>query len=158
MPTNQGGFVRRRRIFDNIILVQEAMHSGLVRKEKGMVIKIDLANAYDRVRHSYLFEVLSCYGFDEGFRNWIKACIGEPWISPLVNGCTADFFKASRGLRQGFPLSPLIYVLQASVLSRLLDRRRQDQDLLGIRMTREFQNINHTQFANDALLIEGASS
>eukprot|EP00253_Pinus_taeda_P010075 PITA_10075 len=55
---NQGGFISNRHIHDSIILVQEAIHSSLSRQEKGFVLKLDLANAFDRVRHSFLFVVL----------------------------------------------------------------------------------------------------
>ena len=98
---NQGGFIQGRQLVDNFVLVQEAIHSSLHRKEKGMVIKLDLENAFDRVRHSFLFEVLQKQGFRQNFVKWIRACISEPWIAPLVNGRAAEFFKATRGLRQG---------------------------------------------------------
>jgi exonuclease III len=101
VPENQGGFIKGRQIADNIILVQEALHSSLCRKDKGMIIKLDLANAFDRVNHNFLFEVMKKFGFDESFVNWIRACIGSPWIAPMVNGRVTSFFKASRGLRQG---------------------------------------------------------
>jgi hypothetical protein len=64
---NQGGFVEKRQIWDNIILVQEAIHSIFNNREKGMVIKIDMANAFDRVKHSFLFEVLKKFGFNPPF-------------------------------------------------------------------------------------------
>ena len=55
IPENQGGFMRGRQILDNIILVQEAIHTSYRKKEKGMVVKLDLANAFDRVKHDFLF-------------------------------------------------------------------------------------------------------
>ena len=58
IPENQGGFIKGRNIGDNIILVQEAIHSSQSRKEKGMIIKLDLENAFDRVRHSFMFQVM----------------------------------------------------------------------------------------------------
>jgi hypothetical protein len=117
IPENQGGFVKGRHIVDNIILVQEALHSSICHKDKGMIINIDLANAFDRVRHNFLFKVMEKFGFAPSFINWIKSCIDSPWIYPLVNGRATKFFQASRGLRQGCPLSPLFYAIQAIVLS-----------------------------------------
>jgi len=127
IPANQGRFIQGRQIVDNFILVQEAIHSSMARKEKGMVVKLDLENTFDRVRHSFLTEILHKFGFGSKFINWIKACISEPWIAPLVNGRAMDFFKASRGLRQGCPLFPFLFVLQASVLSFLLNKKQQNQ-------------------------------
>lgn len=122
IPENQGGFVQGRQIVDNIILVQEDIHSSLQQKEKGMVVKLDLANAFDQVCHKFLFEVMHKFGFGQEFIRWVRACISEPWIAPLVNGRATEFFKASRALHQGFPLSPLLYVLQASALSFYLEK------------------------------------
>jgi ribonuclease HI/exonuclease III len=157
VPENQGGFVQGRHIADNIILVQEAIHSSVLRKEKGMVVKLDLANAFDRVRHDFLFEVMKKFGFDLHFISWIKACIGSPWIAPLVNGKVSGFFKASRGLRQGCPLSPLLYALQASALSFQLENAQLHKDLMGLSITPGVKDINHAQFADDTLLLGGAS-
>ena len=157
IPENQGGFIKGRQISDNIILVQEGIHSSVKRKEKGVVIKLDLANAFDRVRHEFLFQVMTRFGFASGLLSWVKACISTPWIAPLVNGRAANFFQASRGLRQGCPLSPLLYAIQAASLSFLLDHYRVHEDLLGLRIVRGVKDVNHTQFADDTLLLGGAS-
>ena len=91
-PENQGGFVKGRKIWDNIILVQEAIHSSLTNGDKGMVVKLDLANAFDRVSHPFLFQVMLRFGFAPEFVSWVKACISKPWIAPLINGRAAPFF------------------------------------------------------------------
>ena len=62
---NQGGFARQRHIMINVILLWEAIHSNKKRKEKGMVIKIDMANKFDRVRHEFLFQVMQHFGIDK---------------------------------------------------------------------------------------------
>lgn len=67
-------------------------------------MKLDMANAFDRVRHSFLYVVLHQFGLTYSFIHWIQACIGSPYISPLVNGRSASIFLLSRGLRQGYPL------------------------------------------------------
>ena len=74
----QGGFVKGIHILDNVIQVQEAMHSSFLRKEKGILIKLDMANSFDRVKHSFLFSVLHSFGFSSSFLNLIKTCINNP--------------------------------------------------------------------------------
>jgi len=122
-----------------------------------MVIKLDLTNAFDRVRHNFLFKVMGNFGFAPAFVNWIKACIGSPWITPLVNGRVTKFFQASRGLRQGCPLSPFLYAIQASVLSFQLEHSQSHNNLHGLRIAPGVKNINHAQFVDDTLLMGGAS-
>lgn len=157
IPENQGGFIKGRQILDNIVLVQGAIHSSCQRKEKGMIIKLELTNAFDRVRHDFLFKVMGKMGFAQKFINWVKACIAAPWISPLVNGRSAEYFQASRGLRQGCLLSPLLYTIQALVLSFQLDYCQQICSLSGLRMVTNVKDINHAQFADDTLLLGGTS-
>ena len=86
---------------DNVIQVQEALHSRIQRKEKGMLIKLDMANAFDRVKLSFLYSVLRSFGFSPTFINLIKSCTDKPWIAPLVNGRTKNLFQATLGLHHG---------------------------------------------------------
>ena len=122
-----------------------------------MVIKLDLANAFDRVRHDFLFAVMAKFGFSLEFISWIEGCVGDPWIAPLVNGRPTNFFKASRGLRQGCPLSPLLYAIQASMLSFQLNLSQDIHMLPGLRIANNVWDINHAQFADDTLLLGGAN-
>jgi hypothetical protein len=75
-----------------------------------MIIKIYMANAFDRVKHSFLNAVLEKFGFNQDFITWIGSCISNPWISPLINGQPKNLFKASRGLHAKDVLSPLYYM------------------------------------------------
>eukprot|EP00253_Pinus_taeda_P023265 PITA_23265 len=97
---NQGGFMANRQISNSVLLVQEAIHSSHSRNEKGFILKLDLADAFDRVRHSFLFAVLQKMGFSSFFLDIIRACISGPWIAPLINGRPGPSFRSSRGLRQ----------------------------------------------------------
>ena len=63
----QGGFVVGRNIVDNIIIVQEAIHSSMDRKGKGMAINLDMDNAFDRVNHFFLLEIMTKFGFSTRF-------------------------------------------------------------------------------------------
>jgi hypothetical protein len=128
---------KKGQIIDNIVLVQEAIHSSVQSKGKGMVIKLDMANTFDRVHHSFLFQVMERFGFNSSFIQWVVACIGNPWISPLVNGRPTCFFQASRGLHQGFPLSPLLFIIVVESLSRKLEKERDLGNLPGLQITEE---------------------
>jgi ribonuclease HI/exonuclease III len=158
IPENQGGFVHGRQILDNIILVQEAIHTSSKKSEKGMVVKLDLASAFDRVRHDFLLTVMGKFGFTQKFIGWIKACIAAPWIAPLINGRPTKFFQASRGLRQGCPMSPMLYVIQAAVLSYQFQSCLLNRSLPGIRITSSTKELSHAQFADDTLLLGAAST
>ena len=97
-----------------------------------MVIKLDMANAFDRVRHKFLLDIMKM-GFKETFIGWIEKCIARSWISPLINGRGVGFFQASRGLRQGCPLSPFLYILVREALSRNLEVARISHHIPRIR-------------------------
>ena len=122
-----------------------------------MAVKLDLANAFDRVSHPFLLQVMLRFRFSPKFVSWVKACISKPWIAPLINGRAGPFFQATRGMRQGCPLSPLLYAIQALVLSFQLENARLEQELPGIRLARGTKDLNHAQFADDTILMGGAS-
>lgn len=81
----------------------------------------------------------------------------SPWIAPLVNGRSTPYFQVPQCLRQGCPLSPLLYAIQAFVLSFQLDTCLQQKSLPGINIAPRVKNINHAQFADDTLLLRIAS-
>ena len=91
----------------------------------GVALKIDLSKAFNRVSWIYLRLLLTRLGFNYSFIKWIFACITTASFAVLINGATSHFFHSERGLRQGCPLSPLLFLLVAEGLSRaLLDAKR----------------------------------
>jgi len=101
-----------------------------------MVIKLDMENAFDRVKHFFLFQFLSKFGFDQAFVHWIKACIGPLWIAPPINGRAFVFFKSNPELRQRCPMSLLMYVIMAESMSRKLEEERRKVNMGSIRIVR----------------------
>ena len=118
-----------------------------------MLIKLDMKNAFDRVKLPFLYDVLLSFGFCSCFVNSIKACTDKPQIAPLVNGRPSDFFKATRSLRQGCPMSPFLYILMAETLSRKLIVEKEAGYILGIMIARGVDPINHALFEYDSLLL-----
>ena len=75
---NKGGFVPNRQIIDNVIIVQEAVHSSILKQEKGMIVKLVMANVFDKVSHPYLMVVPQKLGFSKEIIEVIQDCISTP--------------------------------------------------------------------------------
>ena len=122
-----------------------------------MLIKLEMKNAFDRVKLPFLYDVLIAFGFSSEFVKFIKACTDRPWIVPLVNGRPSEFFQATRGLWKGCPMSPFLYILMAESLSRMLLAEMDVGVISGIKIAKGLVPINHSLFANDSLLLGGVS-
>ena len=157
---SQNAFVGGRQILDSVLIANECLDSRLKSLVPGVVCKLDIEKAYDHVNWDALFYLLDRMGFGVRWRGWIKACISTVRFSIIVNGSPIGFFGNSRGLRQGDPLSPLLFLLIMEVLSRIL-KKTEDYGLLrgflvgptnsiGVR-------ISHLLFADDTILFCNAS-
>nr|XP_027093687.1 uncharacterized protein LOC113714086 [Coffea arabica] len=113
---------------DNVALteisqLEEELVSDITRSNWGgnVVIKLDMMKVYDRVSWPFLLQVLRRFGFSETWIDMIWRLVSNVWFSVLVNGAPQGFFKSSRGLWQGDPILPALFVLSAEVLSRALN-------------------------------------
>lgn len=84
-------------------------------------MKIDLRKAYDFVPWGLIEDLLKKLNFPIQFIKWIMACISTPSFSIIINGNTCSFFKGKKGMRQGDPISPLLFVVVMEYLTRILD-------------------------------------
>ena len=125
----QNSFVDGRQILDSVLITNECLDSRLKCHSPGVVCKLDMEKAYDYVNWDALLYLLNRMGFVLKWREWIMACIFTVHYLVLVNGSSAGFFGSSCGLRQGDPLSPLLFLLIMEVLSRIL-KKTEDSGLL----------------------------
>jgi hypothetical protein len=117
--------------------------------------KLDLGKAYDHVNWDFLLYMLQMYGFGERWRDWIEFCISTVKFSILANGTLSGFFQSSRGLRQGDPLSRLLFVVDMESLSRMLNATILQGLLTSFSVgTRNNEKlvVNHLLFADDTLI------
>ncbi|KAH0633200.1 hypothetical protein KY284_035986 [Solanum tuberosum] len=150
---NQSGFVRGRSITDNIMLAQEIIHNIKKPKEgDNVVIKLDMAKAYDSVSWSFTCLVLSAMGFGEVFIDLVWRTMSNNWYSVIVNGTRHGFFHSTRGLKQGDPLSPALFILRVEVLSRMLNLLHHDPNYKGFQMEIRGPQINHLCFADYVII------
>ncbi|KAL6343127.1 hypothetical protein AAG906_019670 [Vitis piasezkii] len=134
----QGAFVEGRQILDAVLIANEAIDSTLKNNESAILCKLDIEKAYDNVDWTFILTVMQKMGFGEKWIRWIKWCISTASFSVLVNGTPTGFFQSSKGLRQGDPLSPYLFVIAMEVFSAFLQRVRGRRAL-----------ISHLLFADD---------
>lgn len=130
---SQHTFVPSRSIFDAIVLTNEIFHSFKNKSGvKGwMDLKFDFDKAYDRVSWTFLSKVMHYMGFSEHWIKMVYECISTVSFQVLLNGSPSRSFCPSRGLRQGDPLSPYLFIMVLEVFSRLIEKHITDKSLAG---------------------------
>jgi hypothetical protein len=123
-----------------------------------LALKLDLQKAYDRVNWDFIKTVLQQFGFNSKFIGWIMECISTVSFSILVNGGISKKFMPTRGLRQGDPLSPYLFILCQEVLSRLIDREFFKGAIKGVKMNVAGPAFTHVMYADDIMLFAKANS
>eukprot|EP00253_Pinus_taeda_P025237 PITA_25237 len=148
----QTGFVEERQILDGLVVTQEVIHTIKEKKQKGMMIKLDLSKAYDRLNWKYLKRVLESFGFNNIWVDWVLSMISTPNFSILINGIPSTPFNASRGIRQGDPLSPFLFILAVEGLGRFLKKEQRERIIKGLKLWGSNIPITHQQFVDDIML------
>ena len=157
-PT-QTSFIPGRHITENIVVAQEVFHS--MRRKKGrigqMAIKVDLEKAYDRLSWDFIYETLREFGLPTILVRLIMECITTATMQLLWNGEITESFTPSRGIRQGDPISPYIFVLCIERLSHGVNDTVKRGYWKPIKLSRAGTSLSHLFFANDLILLAEAS-
>ncbi|RVW14147.1 putative ribonuclease H protein [Vitis vinifera] len=135
VSNSQNAFVEGRQILDVVLVANEAIDSRKRSVGIALVCKLDIEKAYDHVNWRFLLSVLEKMGFGPKWRNWIFFCISTVRMAVLVNGTPTDFFSTFRGLRQGDPLSPYLFVLIMEAFSSLISRAEENGFIRGFKAT-----------------------
>jgi hypothetical protein len=121
---------------DVVGVAQEFLHNIKYKKLKALVLKLDLQKAYDCVNWDFLRLVLLKIGIGLKLTNWIMSCVTTPSFVILVNGGPTSFFKSGRRLRQGCPLSLLLFILVMEGLSLMLKKAQVEGKMSGVKPSR----------------------
>ncbi|GMI87152.1 hypothetical protein HRI_002384500 [Hibiscus trionum] len=154
---NQFAFTKGRQILDCVLIANEAIDYVKRLNLEGVVFKVDFQRAYDTISWDFLDLMLTKFGFGDRWRKWLQSCISTASISILINGSPTDNFRIQRGLRQGCPLSPLIYNIVAEGLSLVLAKASKARFFSGVKIGSEDLEVTHLQFADDLIIFSGAS-
>ena len=116
-----------------------------------MALKTDITKAYDRLEWSFLEETMKHMGFNTKWISWIMKCVTTVSYSVLINGSPHGNIIPGRGIRQGDPLSPYLFILCAEVLSHMMKQAESTRNLKGIHLSTKSPAISHLLFADDSL-------
>ncbi|KAK2635044.1 hypothetical protein Ddye_029836 [Dipteronia dyeriana] len=157
---NQSAFVPGRLISDNTVITFECSHGLQTRKRKAgsITLKLDMSKAYDRVEWGFLSTMMLKLGFSVAWVEKVMRCVTSVSFSLLVNGDVCGNLRPSRGLRQGDPLSPYLFLICAEGLSCLINDVLSSEKVIGYwcGSTRPF--ISYLFFVGDSLLLARANN
>jgi len=151
----QSAFLSGRLITDNALIVFEAFQYIRKPRKKNngfMGIKLDIAKAYDSMEWHFIENTLTAMGFLMKITNIIMQCIKSVTFSILINGQPTNYFQPKRGIRQGDPLSPYIFILCAEVLSSLIEKSQKEGYVHGISIATNAPKISHLLYVDDSIL------
>ena len=145
--SDQTGFVKGRYIGENIRLINDIMEYTSLQNLPGILTSLDFRKAFDSIEWPFIMKTLDHFNFGSDIKRWIKLFYTNTETAVQNNGFITSWFKPSKGVRQGCPLSPYLFILSAEVLSK---RIRQDSNVRGIKVFGK--EIKLSQFADDTTL------
>ncbi|KAF3772852.1 reverse transcriptase-like protein [Nymphaea thermarum] len=152
----QVAFIKGRRLQDAVVLTNEVVHSLYCLRLPSFILKLDISKAFDSVSWEFLFDLLTRLAFGPSFRQWILSLVTGAQLAVSFNGKCGEFFSLGRGLRQGCPLSPLLFNLVAESFS-VLFHHAVVVGFLAPHSLPHLQNFSTLQYADDFLLFGHAS-
>ncbi|XP_062096263.1 uncharacterized protein LOC133802047 [Humulus lupulus] len=149
---NQSDFVKGRQIAHNIMICQDMVWGyDRSRAKSTCLFKIDLQKAYDMLDWEFLREMLEALNFPQKFVNLIMECVTTPLFSFSMNGALHGYLQAERGLRQGDPITPLLFVIGMECLSRIMLKVAKEAEFKFHPRCKSLK-LTHLCFAYDLLL------
>ncbi|GKB70054.1 RNA-directed DNA polymerase, eukaryota [Tanacetum coccineum] len=148
----QSAFVSNCNILDGSFLLNELLSWCKHKNRSALIFKVDSEKAADSVKWVYLLDTLQAFGFGKKWWNWINGCLQTATGSVLVNGSPSSEFQFFKGLKQGDPISPFLFILIMETLHLSFSRVINAGLFKGISINQSF-SISHLFYADDAVFV-----
>ncbi|KAJ0638467.1 putative RNA-directed DNA polymerase [Helianthus annuus] len=149
----QSAFLAGRNIMDGPLILNEIVSWLKVKKKVGMIFKVDINKAYDSLSWKFLDSIMEQMNFPARWRKWISTTLNTARASVLVNGSPTMEFECTRGLRQGDPLSPFLFVIAMEALTGVMKQATMVNLFKGIKCTNDGPVISHFLYADDVIFL-----
>ncbi|CAH9117544.1 unnamed protein product [Cuscuta europaea] len=153
------GFMKQRDIADQVLIAQEMIHC-IDKKIRGsnLVVKLDMAKAFDRLSWQFLSDILLKFGFTPMFVKLVMNNLQATRLSVLINGSPYGFFRPSRGVKQGDPLSPYLFIIASEAFSRGISKLLEQGKVKPYWIGNSGVPISHLGYADDLLVFLNGDS
>ncbi|XP_059638701.1 uncharacterized protein LOC132280973 [Cornus florida] len=159
ISNTQNAFIKGRHISDNIILAHELMNGyHRANHPPNCALKIDLRKAFDTLHWQFILDALHLFGFPPTFIHWIGQCITTTSFSISLNGEFFGFFKRKRGIKQGDPLSPMLFVIAMEVMTLCVNKHIESNTRFRYHWRCKKLLISHLIFTDDILMFSHANT
>ena len=135
-----------------MVILHETLHEIKKKKKNGVILKLDFEKAYDKVNWDFLQQTLRMRGFAPKWCRWIESIVSGGSVGIKVNDDTGEFFQTKKGLRQGDPLSPVLFNVVADMLAVLVSRARRSDQIKGLVPHLIEEGLSIMQYADDTIL------
>ena len=147
---DQTGFIKGRYIGQNIRLINDILEQTKLQNIPGILLQLDFRKAFDTIEWELIQRTIALFNFGEYIQRWISIFYVNTESAVLNNGFCTNYFRLARGVRQGCPLSPYLFI---SAVELLACKIRQDREIQGINIFGK--ELKLSQFADDTTLLNG---
>ena len=144
---DQVAYIKGRQLGENCRKILDIFESTSTKIDPGFALFLDFEKAFDTVSRAYLFKTLQSFNFGESFCKWIRILYTSPLCSIINNGHSTESFETTRGIRQGCPISALLFILVAEIMAIEI---RENNKIKGLSILDS--SITLTQMADDTTL------
>jgi len=137
---------------EGVVILHKTIHELHTKKQNGVIFKIDFEKAYDKVKWSFLQQTLCMKGFSPKWCRWIERMISGGSVGIKVNDEIGSYFQTKRGLRQGDPMSPILFNIVADMLALIIKRAKDDGQIRGVIPNLLDDGLSILQYVDDTII------